>query len=101
MKHDYYWPNIEDWVRNHVRTCDACQRNKTIRHKKYGKLVPLPRPYQPWDQISIDFITDLPNAKGYNQCWVVVDRFTKMAHFIALKNRKVKELAGIFVREIW
>jgi len=48
----------------------------------------------------MDFITDLPNAKQYNQCWVVVDRFTKMAHFIPLKNRKAKELAGIFVHEI-
>jgi len=101
MKCDYYWPNIEDWVRNYVRTCNACQRNKTIRHKKYSKLVPLPIPYQPWEQISMDFITELPNAKEYNQCWVVVDRFTKMAHFIPLKNRKAKELAGIFVHEIW
>jgi len=49
----------------------------------------------------MDFITDLLNAKGYNQYWVVVDRFTKMAHFIPLKNRKAKELAAIFVREIW
>jgi len=30
VKRDYYWPNMEDWVRNYVRTCDACQRNKTI-----------------------------------------------------------------------
>jgi len=49
----------------------------------------------------MDFITDLPNTKGYNQCWVVVDRFSKMAHFIPLKNRKAKELARIFAREIW
>jgi len=101
IKRDCYWPNMEDWVRNYIRTCDACQRNKTIRHKKYGKLVPLPISYQQWEQISMDFITDSPTAKGYNQYWVVVDRFTKMAHFIPLKNRKVKELAGIFVREIW
>jgi len=100
-KRNYYWPNMEDWVRNYIRTCDACQRNKTIQPKKYGKLVPLPIPYQPWEQISMDFITDLPNAKEYNQCWVVVDRFTKMAHFVGLKNRKAKELAGILVYEIW
>jgi len=49
----------------------------------------------------MDFITDLPNAKEYNQCWVLVDRFTKMVYFIPLKNRKAKELAGIFVHEIW
>jgi len=49
----------------------------------------------------MDFITHNPNVKGYNQCWVIVDRFTKMAHFIPLKNRKAKELALIFVREVW
>jgi len=101
MKRNYYWPNMEEWVRNYVWTCDACQRNKTARHKKYGKLVPLEIPSRPWEQISMDFITDLPNVKGYNQCWVIVERFTKMAHFIPLKNRKAKELALIFVREIW
>ena len=49
----------------------------------------------------MDFITDLPNGKGYNQCWVIADRFTKMARFIPLKNRKAKELALIFVMEVW
>ena len=92
---------MEDWVQEYVWTCDACQRNKTARHKKYGKLVPLPIPYQPWEQISMDFITDLPKVNGYTQCWVIVDRFTKMAHFIPLKNRKAKELAVLFVKEVW
>jgi len=101
MKWNYYWPNIEEGVPNWVRTCDACQRNKTARHKKYGKLVPLGIPSRPWEQISMDFITDLPNAKGYNQCWVIGDRFTKMAHFFPLKNRKAKKLALAFVRQIW
>jgi len=49
----------------------------------------------------MDFITDLPNVKGYNQSWVIVSRFTKRAHFIPLKNRKAKELALIFVSEVW
>ena len=49
----------------------------------------------------MDFITDLPEVKGYNQIWVVVDRFNKMAHFIPLKNRKAKELAVTFIREVW
>jgi len=44
MKGNYYWPNIEEWVRNYLRTCDACQRNKTARHKKYGSLLPLEIP---------------------------------------------------------
>jgi len=47
MKRNYYWPNMDEWVQNYVRTCDACQRNKTARHKKYGKLVLLEIPSRP------------------------------------------------------
>jgi len=48
----------------------------------------------------MDFITDLRNTKGYNYYWVVVDRFSKMAHFIPLKNHKAKKLVGILLHEI-
>jgi len=43
---------------------------------------------------------DLSNTTEYNQYWVVVDRFAKIAYFLIFKNEKAKELAGIFVREI-
>jgi len=49
----------------------------------------------------MDFIPDLPNAREYNQCCVVVDRFTKMVYFMGLKNRKAQEVAEIFMCEIW
>jgi len=49
----------------------------------------------------MDFIIDLQNTKGYNQCYVIVDRFTKIVPFITLKTRKGKELALAFIREIW
>ena len=49
----------------------------------------------------MDFITDLPKVNGYDQIWVIVDRFTKMAHFIPLKNRQAHTLAITFIREIW
>ena len=47
------------------------------------------------------FITDLPRVSGYEQIWVMVDRFSRMAHFIPLKNRQAENLAKAFVREIW
>ena len=67
ISRNYYWPNLDEWVREYVRTCDDCQRNKTRRHKKYGRLQPLDVPYRPWEHISMDFITDLPKANGYDQ----------------------------------
>ena len=84
-----------------LTTCTACQRNKTARHLKHSKLVLVGIPSRLWEQIPIDFITGVPNAKGYNQCWVIVDRFMKIAHFVMLKNPKAKELALAFVSEIW
>ena len=47
------------------------------------------------------FITDLPKVNGYDQIWVIVDRFSKMAHFIPLKNRLAHNLAITFIREVW
>ena len=97
----YYWSDMDQWVRNYVRTCDACQRNKTARHKKYGLVKPLEIPYRPWEYISMDFITELPSISGYDQIWVIVDRFSRMAHLVPLKSRTAPTLAKAFVREIW
>jgi hypothetical protein len=51
----------------------------------------------------MDFITDLPESTGCDQLWVVVDRFTKMAHFIPLQKdgKTTADLAKIFAKEIW
>jgi len=51
----------------------------------------------------MDFITDLPSSDGCDQLWVVIDRFTKMAHFIPLptNGKTASGLARIFAREVW
>ena len=52
----------------------------------------------------MDFITGLPESSGYKQIWVVVDRLSKMAHFIPMvtgAESPAKDLAVTFAREIW
>ena len=49
----------------------------------------------------MDFIVSLPDVDGYNQIWTIVDRFSKMVHFIALKSTSARELADSFIKEIW
>ena len=78
---NYWWPKLTLFVEQYVRSCETCAMAKASRHKPYGKLMPIPIPGQPWKSISLDFITDLPRSAGFDSVLVVVDRFTKMAHF--------------------
>lgn len=83
---NFWWPKLADYVKDYVSSCDPCNRSKPRRGKPFGELVPIPIPSQPWKSISMDFITDLPRSQGYDSILVVVDRFTKMAHFIPCKK---------------
>ena len=98
---DFYWPDLDKWIAKYVKECDACQRNKKVRHREYGLLQPLEVPYAPWSSISMDFIVGLPTVHGYNQIWTVVDRFSKIVHFITLKSTSARELVDSFIKEIW
>ena len=102
IRQNYHWPKMGEEVQDYVRSCDTCQRDKTSRHKKYGLLQPLEVPYRPWASISMDWIIELLEAGGgFTQIWVIVDRLTKMAHFIPLKtNITAIELAQLFLQHI-
>ena len=77
--------------------CDACQRNKNRTEQPAGKLMPNSILEKPWTHISTDFITKLPLAQGYDAILVVVDRLTKMVHFIPTTEKTTAEgLARLF-----
>jgi len=69
-------------VKQYVEGCSACQWNKNCTEQPARKLMPNFIPEKPWTHISADFITKLPLAQGYDSILVVVDRLTKMVHFI-------------------
>jgi len=101
VRANFYWPNMDEHITAYVCSCDVCQSNKVIRHKKYGLVEPLEVHMRPWTAISMDFIVGLPKSEGYTKIWVIVDRFSKMAHFIRLKTEEhIKELASTLVKEI-
>jgi len=78
----FYWPDMEASVRNYVKTCASCQRNKPELKSPQGLLSSNPVPDRPWEAISMDLITQLPKTKlGHTAIITFVDRLTKMAHF--------------------
>jgi hypothetical protein len=93
---DYHWPGMGPFIREFVRTCARCQRTKAPRHAPYGLLQPLPIPQRPWLSISLDHIVELPPSRGHNAILVVVDRHSKMAHFIPANTT---DTAATFARQ--
>ena len=77
ISRNYWWPGLTTYVKKYVTGCDMCQRMKNRPQQPYGPLQPNPVPTGPWEVISIDLITQLPESDGYNAICVVVDRFTK------------------------
>ncbi|GJP45521.1 hypothetical protein CLOM_g4910 [Closterium sp. NIES-68] len=98
----YYWPHLADDVQNFVTSCDTCQRMKSSKQKKTGRLQPLPVPEQPWQVVSMEFITGLlPTTSGHDAILVVIENFSKMGHFIPThRTACTEETAQLFVRYI-
>jgi len=96
IRRNFWWPKMNERIIDFVRSCPECQQNKASRHQPYGLSSPLELPYAPWQSIAMDFITELPCSEGCDQLWVVIDRFTKMAHFIPLKEKLAADLVKIF-----
>ncbi|CAI5473134.1 unnamed protein product [Closterium sp. Yama58-4] len=79
----YYWPRMAADVQQFVTSCDTCQRMKSSKQKKAGLLQPLPVPEQLWRVVSLDIVTGLPStSRGHDSILVVIDKFSKMGHFI-------------------
>jgi len=101
IRRNVYWPNMEEDIRKFCNACDKCQRTKAPRHAKHGLLHPVQLPSEPWTHISTDFITDLPTSGGMSTILMVVDRFTKMAHFIPIDKRDSPTVAKAYLEQVW
>nr|AAX95143.1 retrotransposon protein, putative, Ty3-gypsy sub-class [Oryza sativa Japonica Group]ABA92434.1 retrotransposon protein, putative, Ty3-gypsy subclass [Oryza sativa Japonica Group] len=87
LKERFWWASMKREIAEYVAVCVVCQRVKAEHQKPVGLLQPLKIPEWKWEELGMDFITGLPRtSSGHDSIWVIVDRLTKVAHFIPIKT---------------
>lgn len=86
LKLVFFWPGMHQQVKEFVKACPVCQKNKAEHIPYPGLLQPLPVVDLAWTHISMDFVEGLPKSHGKDVILVVVDRFTKYSHFLTLSH---------------
>jgi hypothetical protein len=86
LKNRYWWYGMKRDIAEYVLLCDTCQQVKVEHQRLAGLVQSLKIPEWKWEEIRMDFIVGLPHTQaGYDYIWVIVDRLTKVSHYIPVK----------------
>nr|GFA21274.1 putative reverse transcriptase domain-containing protein [Tanacetum cinerariifolium] len=102
LKKLYWWPNMKAEITTYVSKCLTCAKVKVEYQKPSGLLVQPEIPQWKWENITMDFVTKLPKTTmGQDTIWVIVDRLTKSAHFLPMREDDILEkLTRQYLKEV-
>ncbi|GJW46792.1 putative reverse transcriptase domain-containing protein [Tanacetum coccineum] len=102
MKMQYWWPNMKADIATCVSKCLTCAKVKAEHQRPSGLLVQPEIPQWKWDNITMDFFMKLPkSSQGYDTIWVIVDRLTKSAIFIPMRETDpMEKLARMYLQSL-
>ncbi|GKA03650.1 retrotransposon protein, putative, ty3-gypsy subclass [Tanacetum coccineum] len=98
----YWWPGMKKDIVVYVSKCLTCLKVKAEHQRPSGLLQQPKIPKWKWERIAMDFVTKLPRtSSGHDTIWVIVDRLTKSAHFLHMReDYKMDRLARLYQNEI-
>ena len=102
LRRQYYWSGVKRHVGDFVRRCLTCQQVKAEHQKPAGLLHPLGVAKWKWENVTMDFMTNLPpTQQKHVAVWVIVDRLTKSVHFLAVRMTfALERFFRLYIREI-
>ena len=101
VKANFFWSKLEKDITRFFKKCVVCMMAKNHGNNA-GLYTPLPIPNMPWEEVSLDFVLGLPRTqRNKDSILVVVDRFSKMAHFVSCnKSNDASHFADLYFKEI-
>ncbi|GKE10838.1 putative reverse transcriptase domain-containing protein, partial [Tanacetum coccineum] len=102
LKQLYWWPNMRANITTYVSKCLTCSKVKAEHQKPSGLLVQSEIPEWKWEKITMDFVTKLPKTtNGYDTIWLIVDRLTKYAYFLPMRETgPMEKLMKLYMKEV-
>src|SRR3954470_8534988 len=102
LRQCYWWPGMKKDIARYVDECDVFRRVKVEHQRPAGTLQPLSINEWKWNKIEMDFFTGFPRSqKGHDAIFVVIDRFSKVAHFLHVKETIFSsQLTDLYVSRI-
>ncbi|GJS66661.1 putative reverse transcriptase domain-containing protein [Tanacetum coccineum] len=102
MKKLYWWPKIKADIATYVSKCLTCAKVKAKHQRPSGLLVQPDITQWKWDNITMDFFTELPkSSQGYKTIWVIFDRITKFAIFVPMRETEpMEKLERMYQKEV-
>ncbi|GKD22677.1 putative reverse transcriptase domain-containing protein [Tanacetum coccineum] len=102
LRDRYWWHGMKKDIAKYISKCLTCLKVKT-EHQRTSDLLQQPKiPVWKWEGIAMDFVTKLPRtSSGHDTIWVIVDRLTKSAYFLPMReDYKMERLARLYLNEI-
>ncbi|KAK9408147.1 hypothetical protein NXF25_006921 [Crotalus adamanteus] len=101
-RRQFWWPTLRKDVKHYVKACSVCATCKSQPGRPVGYLQLVADPEHPWQDIAMDFIVELPSSKGHTVIWMVIDLFSKQAHFVPCRRLPTaQKLAYMFLTHIY
>ncbi|GJR73741.1 putative reverse transcriptase domain-containing protein [Tanacetum coccineum] len=83
----YWWPRMKKYIALYVSKCLTCLKIKAEHQSPSGSLQQHKIPEWKWERIAMDFVTKLlRTSSGHDAIWVIIDRLTKSAHFLPMRE---------------
>nr|GEZ91767.1 putative reverse transcriptase domain-containing protein [Tanacetum cinerariifolium] len=96
LRDRYWWPGRKIGIAEYVIKCLTCLKVKFEPQRPYGLLQQPKIRVWKWEGIAMDFVTTLPStSSGHNTIWVIMDRLTKSAHFLLMREDYKMERACV------
>src|SRR5712692_8181579 len=105
VKQQYWWPSMQKFTFDYVDGCVVCQSTKNLPNRPSVPLSPISPDDNatPFSQVSLDFIMELPNSKGYDAILIVVNHnVTKATIIIPCKTTiTTDQTAALYLNHVW